>query len=35
MNKYNTEVLKGTKDINTALRQMDEEINKIIAEGKK
>ncbi|RKN85519.1 extracellular solute-binding protein [Paenibacillus ginsengarvi] len=35
MNKYNTEVLKGAKDINTALRQMDEEINKIIAEGKK
>jgi multiple sugar transport system substrate-binding protein len=35
MNKYNKDILIGAKDLNTALREMDEEITKMIAENKK
>jgi len=35
MNKYNKDILTGAKDLNTALREMDEEITKMIAENKK
>ncbi|TNJ58673.1 extracellular solute-binding protein [Paenibacillus hemerocallicola] len=35
MNKYNKDILTGVKDLNSALREMDEEITKMIAENKK
>lgn len=34
MNNKTTEILKGTKDINTALRELDEEITRFIGEMK-
>lgn len=35
MNKYNKDILTGAKDLNTGLREMDEEITRVIAENKR
>jgi multiple sugar transport system substrate-binding protein len=34
MNNRSKDILFGTKDLNTGMREMDEEINKMIAENK-